>query len=67
MRERAVRAVFVVGCLYEAAAVSTRRVPTWTHLVKTARDRHPVGRLLVWTFLGFVSWHFLEPLPAVDS
>jgi len=54
-------AAVVIGCCYEVLALTTRRVPTITRLVRvTASHRH--GRFAAWLWCGFVAWHFLEPL-----
>jgi hypothetical protein len=55
------RALLVSGCLYEIVALTTRRVPTITAAIKTIGRSHPVGRLVVWGWCGYVAWHFLEP------
>lgn len=54
------RLVLGLGCAYEIVALSTDRVPTITTVVKRT-GKHPVGRLVVWAWCGFVAWHFLEP------
>ena len=55
------RSVLVAGCLYEVAALVTGRVPTITAIIKSVGRGHPVGRLLVWSWCGYIAWHFLEP------
>lgn len=57
------RWVIMAGCLYEVAAlVPGSPLPTITEMIK-AVGRHPVARVLVWTWCGYVAWHFLEPTP----
>lgn len=57
------RLVIALGCAYEIVALATdQRVPTITAIVKRT-GRHPLGRVLVWGWCGFVAWHFLEPDP----
>ena len=48
-----------VGCAYEIVALWTG-LPTITAMVKRI-GRHPVGRLIVWAWCGYIAWHFLEP------
>ena len=54
------RLAVIVGCAYELVALTTGRLPTITKLVKTL-GHHPVGRVLVWAWCGFIAWHFLSP------
>jgi len=60
-REALGRGIIVAGCLYEVAALTTGRVPTITAAVKYAGAAHPLGRLAVWAWCGYIAWHFLEP------
>ena len=57
-----VRLATLVGCIYEAFALITDRVPTITTIVKNA-GKYPGGRFVVWMWCGFIAWHFLEPEP----
>lgn len=60
--EAAGRIIVIAGCLYEVAALTTRRVPTITAVVHDIGRRGPVGRLTVWCIGGFVAFHFMEKL-----
>ena len=55
------RAVLLVGCAYEIVALTTRKVPTVTRILKTIGSR-PYGKAALWLWTGYVSAHFLEPL-----
>ena len=61
--QKAFNSALLMGCVYEVVSLSTRRVPTITHLLRSAGKRHMLGRMLLWLWCGFISWHFLEPLP----
>lgn len=54
------RTVIGVGCAYEIVALSVPGVPTITGMIKVI-GRHPLGRVAVWAWCGYVAWHFLEP------
>lgn len=61
--QEAMNAALLVGCAYEIVALMSRgRYPTITRLLKTAGRKHPVGKLALWLWCGYVSWHFLEPM-----
>jgi hypothetical protein len=55
------RAMLLVGCVYEIVALTTRKVPTVTRILKTIGSR-PYGKAALWLWTGYVSAHFLEPL-----
>lgn len=55
------RAMLLVGCAYEIVALTTRKVPTVTRILKTIGSR-PYGKAALWLWTGYVSAHFLEPL-----
>lgn len=55
------RGILVVGCVYEVVAVTTRKVPTITRILKTIGSK-PYGKAALWLWTGYVSAHFLEPL-----
>lgn len=55
------RAVLLVGCAYEIVALTTRKIPTVTRILKTIGAR-PYGKAALWLWTGYVSAHFLEPL-----
>ena len=55
------RGVLLVGCAYEIVALTTRKVPTVTRILKTIGSR-PYGKAALWLWTGYVSAHFLEPL-----
>ena len=55
-------AVLVVGCLYEVLAITTKKAPTITRVLKGWGNRHHLGRLTLWLWCGYISWHFLEPM-----
>ena len=59
--QQALRAVLLVGCAYEIVALTTRKVPTVTRILKTIGAR-PYGKAALWLWTGYVSAHFLEPL-----
>lgn len=61
--EDLMKAGLLVGCIYEVVAIlSGGRVPTITRLLRTWGSRHSVGKMTVWLWCGYISWHFLEPL-----
>ena len=53
--------VTVAGCTYEIWSILSGRGPTITRAIKMVGAAHPAGKLLVWTWAGYVAWHFLEP------
>ena len=53
------RLILAAGCAYEIVALFST-IPTITAMVKTV-GKHPVGRFLVWSWCGYVAWHFMEP------
>jgi hypothetical protein len=55
------RAMLLVGCAYEIVALTTRKVPTVTRILKTVGSK-PYGKAALWLWTGYVSAHFLEPL-----
>lgn len=55
------RGVLLVGCAYEIVALTTRKVPTITRILKTLGSK-PYGKAALWLWTGYVSAHFLEPL-----
>lgn len=55
------RAILLVGCAYEIVALTTRKVPTVTRILKTVGSK-PYGKAALWLWTGYVSAHFLEPL-----
>lgn len=55
------RGILLVGCIYEVVALTTRKVPTVTRILKTIGSR-PYGKAALWLWTGYVSAHFLEPL-----
>lgn len=55
------RVVLLVGCAYEIVALTTRKVPTITRILKAVGSR-PYGKAALWLWTGYVSAHFLEPL-----
>lgn len=55
------RGILLVGCAYEIVALTTRKVPTVTRILKTIGAR-PYGKAALWLWTGYVSAHFLEPL-----
>ena len=59
--QQALRIMLLVGCAYEIVALTTRRVPTVTRILKTIGAR-PYGKAALWLWTGYVSAHFLEPL-----
>lgn len=60
--EKALNSALLVGCLYEVAALTSKRVPTITMVLRRGARRHFVGKVVLWLWCGYVSWHFLEPL-----
>lgn len=59
--QKALNAVLLVGCAYEIVALTTRRVPTITRILRTVGSK-PQGKALVYLWIGYISAHFLEPL-----
>jgi len=55
------RGVLLVGCAYEIVALTTRKVPTVTRILKTIGSK-PYGKAALWLWTGYVSAHFLAPL-----
>ena len=62
--DKAMNTALLLGCVYEIYALTTRKAPTITMILRKAGKRHPLGRATLWLWCGYVSWHFLEPLPA---
>lgn len=54
---RAGAVIVVTGCLYEAAAVTTGKIPTITHIFWQMREK-PLGKAAIWALLGAAAWHF---------
>jgi hypothetical protein len=59
--QKAMNFALLVGCAYEIVALLTRSVPTITRIVRLMGTK-PVGKVFVWLWAGYVSWHFLEPM-----
>lgn len=59
--QKALNVVLLVGCAYEIVALTTRRVPTITRILRTVGSK-PQGKALVYLWIGYISAHFLEPL-----
>ena len=59
--QQVLRGILLVGCVYEVVALTTRKVPTVTRILKTIGSR-PYGKAALWLWTGYVSAHFLEPL-----
>ena len=59
--QQILRGVLLVGCVYEIVALTTRKIPTVTRILKTLGSK-PYGRAALWLWTGYVSAHFLEPL-----
>lgn len=59
--QQILRGMLLVGCVYEIVALTTRKVPTVTRILKTVGSR-PYGKAALWLWIGYVSSHFLEPL-----
>lgn len=55
----------VIACLsaYEAVAITSRRLPTVTAMVKRLHS-HPLGQVLLWQVFGWVSVHFFRAVCA---
>jgi len=66
MRRSAGRYLIAAGCAYEIVALSPAPVPTITDMIKRV-GKHPVGRLAVWAWCGYIAWHFLEPSQAAGA
>lgn len=51
----------VIACLsaYEAVAITSRRVPTITSLVKWLY-RRPLGQVVLWQFIGWLVCHLFR-------
>lgn len=54
-----IRWALIVGCTYEVVALTTKRVPTITMLVRGMR-KHPVGMAAAWLWVGYTAHHFLS-------
>ena len=59
--QKVLNTVLLVGCAYEIVALTTRRVPTITRILRTVGSK-PQGKALVYLWIGYISAHFLEPL-----
>lgn len=59
--QKALNVVLLIGCAYEILALTTKRVPTITRVLKVVGSK-PGGKALLWAWCGYISWHFLEPL-----
>lgn len=62
MSQKVLNYLLAIGCVYEVFALATRKVPTITRILRLTGSSHPLGRALIWLWVGYVSWHFLEPL-----
>jgi hypothetical protein len=60
-QQRILNTLLAVGCAYEIVALGTRKVPTITRLLRHM-GRYPLGKVALWMWCGYISWHFLEPL-----
>ena len=60
------RGILLAGCAYEIVALTTRKVPTVTRILKTIGSK-PYGKAALWLWTGYVSAHFLEPLDERQS
>lgn len=61
--DKVLNTVLLVGCAYEIVALLCRRVPTITRMIRLLGTK-PFGRVFVWLWAGYISWHFLEPMEA---
>jgi hypothetical protein len=59
--QKALNTVLLIGCAYEILALTTKRVPTITRILRTVGSK-PQGKALVYLWIGYISAHFLEPL-----
>lgn len=50
--------ITIVGCVYELVALTTRRVPTITYIIRWIGKRR-WGRAIAWLWVGYVTDHFL--------
>ncbi len=57
--EKAMNLLLLIGCAYEVVALVTP-LPTITAIIKRIGSLK-LGKMLVWTWCGYVAWHFLEP------
>jgi hypothetical protein len=64
IQQRLFNVVLALGCAYEIVALTTRKVPTITRILRTVGKQHPMGKALLWMWCGYISWHFLEPVEA---
>lgn len=56
-----VRGIVLAGCAYEIVALTTRKIPTITRILRTVGSKR-YGRAAVWLWVGYIAWHFLEPI-----
>jgi hypothetical protein len=59
--QKLLNTALLVGCVYEVASLTTKKVPTITTVLRKGARRHPFGKVVLWMWCGYVSWHFLEP------
>jgi len=55
--QRFLNTALLIGCIYEVIALLSHAVPTVTRLLRVLGSK-PFGKVRVWLFCGFASWHF---------
>lgn len=58
---KVVHTILLAGCAYEIVALTTNKVPTITRILRTVGSKR-FGKAALWLWVGYVAWHFLEPL-----
>ena len=53
------RLIIALGCAYEIVALFSK-LPTITAIIKRL-GTIPGGRFIVWSWCGYIAWHFMEP------
>ena len=56
--QRFLNTALLIGCIYEVIALLSHAVPTITKLLRLLGSK-PFGKVLVWAWCGFVSYHFM--------
>lgn len=60
------RPVIFAACLYESAAIGSRRLPTITEWVKRLY-RTPAGQAVLWLVWGWLTAHFFRAVVQEES
>lgn len=64
--KKIVETVLLAGCAYEIVALTTKKTPTITRILKVVGSKS-YGRIALLLWVGYIAWHFLEPLEADEA